>query len=145
MKLTDPEYVFPEWLRAEMDRRGLSNADIVRKALANGVDISEASIGQILNRERGIGSKSAQALAYGLDLPQEQIFILGGLQTEKSKDITDEESEMLHVFRKISPVDRRILMDTGRIMDEHRTSSGEHRRGNVTKRKRSKGDAGDIP
>jgi len=36
MKLTDPEYVFPEWLRAEMDRRGLSNADIVRKALANG-------------------------------------------------------------------------------------------------------------
>lgn len=145
MNTKDPNSTFPEWLQEQMDGRGLNGADMARIAEEKGVNISAQTISNILNRKRGLGVDVAKAIAVIFGVSEDQIFKAGGLQTEQSGTMTIEEDEMLHVFRNLGATDRRILIDTGKVMDKHRTASGEHRRKNVAKRNRGKGDASNIP
>lgn len=65
---------FAEWLRSEIDQRGMSQADLARES-----GLTPASISRLLNRTRGPGSDTCISLAGVFGYPVDVIYRIAGL------------------------------------------------------------------
>ena len=66
---------FVDWLLDEMNRQGLSQAELAKKA-----GVSRTAISNLLNGSRGAGINLLNALAKGLELPIEEVLIAAGIR-----------------------------------------------------------------
>lgn len=69
---------FADWLRAELEKRDWSQAELARQS-----NISPAQITRLLNGERGIGENGIIAIARALKLPVDLVFEKAGLLPPK--------------------------------------------------------------
>jgi transcriptional regulator with XRE-family HTH domain len=67
---------FSEWLRKEMDARGMTQAELARKA-----GTSRASINQLVLETRGPGHDLCNGIAKAFRIPPEVVFHAAGLMT----------------------------------------------------------------
>lgn len=65
---------FSEWLQDELERQGLTQADLVRSS-----GLSTAQISRILNMRSEPSKDALISIAYGLHLPPEIVFRAAGL------------------------------------------------------------------
>ena len=84
-----------EWLSRELDRRGLSQADLVRLS-----GVTSAQVSRIISGSRGPGEGALRAIADALRLPAEQVFRAAGmLPPDPKKDPLTEEG--LHILQQL--------------------------------------------
>lgn len=67
-------YRFAEWLREELERQGMSQADLVR-----GSGLSIAQISRIINHRSEPSKDALNAIAHGLRLPANEVFQAAGI------------------------------------------------------------------
>lgn len=101
---------FKEWLKAELDVRGLTQADLARKT-----NLSTAAVSLVINGKRGVGEEFCQAVAKALNLPTETVYRAAGLLPPVPDDV-----EYLERFKMLlhylDPEDRDKLEKIGWIM-----------------------------
>jgi transcriptional regulator with XRE-family HTH domain len=68
------EIDFPQWLINQMDRKGITQADLSKLS-----GLSTAAISLILSSSRGAGTDACLAIAKALKLPPETVFRAAGL------------------------------------------------------------------
>ena len=99
---------FSEWLREEMDNRGMKQADLSRLS-----KLTTATVSNLLNERRNPGEEACSAIARALKLPEETVFRAAGLlQPAPASDPLTE--EILHLARKLPPEDIQDLIDLAR-------------------------------
>jgi len=72
---------FAEWLRLEMDKAGVSQAELSRRS-----GISPSQISKILSMQSAPGKVALMAIADALRLPSETVFIAAGMIRSKPED-----------------------------------------------------------
>lgn len=72
---------FSDWLQEELNRRGWSQADLVR---ASG--ISKGTVSRLISGTRSIGIDVCQALAQAFHLPPEDVLRIAGLLPDKPEE-----------------------------------------------------------
>lgn len=82
---------FKDWLKAELNERGLTQSDLARKT-----NLSTAAVSLVMNGKRGVGEEFIQAVAKALNLPAETVFRAAGLLPPVPDD-----AEYLERFRML--------------------------------------------
>lgn len=93
-----------EWLAEEIQRAGISQADVARKS-----GVSPAHITKVLKGERGLGENSLRAIAEALKIPPEQAFRdVGFLPPVPAK--TEQSEQLLYLFNQLDPDKKQDLL-----------------------------------
>ncbi len=58
----------------ELNNRGWEQHDIVKRSKMAGFPISQGHLSRIINRTREAGAEACISIAYGLNLPREEVF-----------------------------------------------------------------------
>jgi transcriptional regulator with XRE-family HTH domain len=98
--------------------KGLSQRDVEAKS---GGGISKGYIGQIENRDvlgQSVTPKKLQALARGLEEPEENVFAYarGLAQNGEPKEFEEEIAVMFHGWKDASPEDRQVTLEAIRMI-----------------------------
>lgn len=84
-----------EWLAEELQRAGISQAEVARKS-----GVSAAHITKVLKGERGLGESALRAIAEALKIPPEQAFReVGFLPPVPAK--TEQTEQLLYLFNQL--------------------------------------------
>lgn len=101
---------FIEWLQAELDNRGWTQAD-----LANRTKVAAGSISRIMTGARNPGPDFCKSVAKALDIPQETVFRAAGLLDPLPED-HPELAEWEHIFRQAeTEEERQRLLELARF------------------------------
>jgi len=92
---------FPDWLRAELDKRNWSQAD-----LAYSAGISRAVVNKLLNRKTYPLPHTLQAIARAFKIPVETVYRAAGLLPQETEPETFE-AEIIHKLKLIKSPERR--------------------------------------
>ena len=101
---------FSEWLQEEMNKRNLTQADLVRLS-----GLTSAAISRIMTGSRGAGPEACLAIARALDLPEEEVFRHAGLLSPKTEDAPNL-AEWVHLFIKATPEERDRMLELARVL-----------------------------
>lgn len=108
---------FAEWLKKEMEKRGLRQVDLARRT-----GIGTGQISRILNMERGVGPESAVAIARALKIPPETVFRKAGLlppAPDEPLDHTPKVREIVHLYEQLEDRDQdEVLAIVRTIVEE---------------------------
>ena len=96
---------FPIWLAAEMERQGMTQADLAR---ASG--LSPAAVSLILSSGRGVGVDAAQAISRALKMAPENVYRAAGILPSKTKNQADID-DLAHKFDLLSDSQKGQLLD----------------------------------
>ena len=104
---------FGEWLLVELDRRGMSQADLARKS-----GVSRTAISDVISGSSKPGFRLCRGIADGLRLPFLTVLLQAGLVRESDiftmDGLSSDERSLLHGFRTLVPNDRDSIL---RIVD----------------------------
>lgn len=81
--------MFDEWLHAKLNERGWKQADLARAA-----NLDSAVISNLINKKRGPGKVTCQAIAHALRIPVEVVYREAELLP--SELLADERSRVLY-------------------------------------------------
>jgi len=110
---------FADWLLDEMNKQGLSQATLARKA-----GVSRAAISNVINGTRGLGIELCTAIALALKIPPETVFRAAGILP--SRPGTDEDFEELkHLFSQMTDEEQLEFLAMGRLKIDLRAKRGE--------------------
>lgn len=109
---------FGDWLMAELERRGLTQADLSRMA-----HISSAQVANVVNGDRQAGDKFCRAVARAFDLPQTEVFRLAKLLDDEpdTNPLTD---RLLAIAAQLSEDEMRDLLDYAELIKRRRKRKG---------------------
>lgn len=111
---------FGNWLLKEMENRGLSQAELARRA-----GVNQSTISLVIGGKRGVGEDLCTALAKAFGLPIETIFRAAGLLPHRPG--TDEDFEELkHLFSQMSEEEQEEFLAIGRLKIERQSKRGPH-------------------
>jgi transcriptional regulator with XRE-family HTH domain len=109
---------FADWLLNEMQRRGLSQSELARKA-----GLAQATISYVLSGERNPGSEFCLGVAKALNIPPEIVFQRAGLFPGEGEE-TSNLKEASHLFQQLSDRQQRdILVQMRALVEERRRGS----------------------
>ena len=111
--------MFADWLLEEMNIRGWSQADLARKS-----GLTTAGISRLISGNRKAGPKTVMAIAKGLKLPAEYVFIKAGILPEKPA-VTMREIRMLKVLQGMTPEEQEEMLRIMEIKIELREQRGD--------------------
>lgn len=69
---------FASWLMNQLTQRGWDQSELINRARMSGHRISHTQISRILNGDRKAGPDACIAIAHGLSLPREDVFLARG-------------------------------------------------------------------
>lgn len=94
---------FNEWLQQELNRRGMTLADLAKRAEMYGYRISQPQLSRILNGDREAGPDACIAIAYGLGLSREEVFRARGWLLREPEQIitTDDDPRLVRVVNRL--------------------------------------------
>ena len=101
--------LFSEWLRGEMEKRGLGVRD-----LAGLADVEPSTISRALGEERGPGHELCQKLARALDLPEIAVFVQAGLMSQTTNPDELTLRELYGLLSELPPDDQRAILAEAR-------------------------------
>lgn len=95
---------FAQWLQTELKKRGLTQAELARRA-----KISRGALNNVLNGARRPGPHLCSAIAEALNMPPEAVFRKANLLPGKP-ETNERIDELLRIVAKLSPDDQiRVL------------------------------------
>ncbi len=94
---------FSEWLRNEMQDRGIGVRELARMA-----SVSAPAISNVLNEQRRAGAELCHALAKALKLPEEEVLERAGILCHPSINI--------RLFGQLNPDQREVILKQMRAM-----------------------------
>jgi len=101
---------FSHWLQGEINKRGLTQADLARKS-----GISKAYISRIFSENREPSAGTLKAFATALNLPPETVYRAAGLlPAETEKKIIFE--ELLFSFSHLNEDQQKQLLQYAKFM-----------------------------
>ena len=103
---------FSEWLQEEMNKRNLTQADLVRLS-----GLTSAAISRIMTGSRGAGPEACLAIARALDLPEEEVFRRAGLLSAKNED-PPTLGEWIHLYVSSSPEARKQMLELAQFLSK---------------------------
>lgn len=88
---------FEVWLSKALEERGMSQADLVKRA-----GISSGSLSNLITGYRKPGAEIASAIAQALKLPETVVFRAAGLmkETQKSDDFTERAGHLIGSYER---------------------------------------------
>jgi transcriptional regulator with XRE-family HTH domain len=113
------EKQFGAWLSDEIQKRGISQIQLARKA-----EITPAQISRLISGSRGAGEKTLNAIAKGLDLPPEIVFRAAGFLPPKKKSSSDFD-ELVFLIEQLSPSERQEIEELVRFKIERKRVGGK--------------------
>lgn len=105
---------FAEWMREELKRQNMTQADLVR-----GSGLSVAQISRIMNMRSEPSKDSLTAIAQGFKLPPELVYQKAAIFTASMPPdarIDPVATEMATLFLKLSSQDRDIILTLARYL-----------------------------
>lgn len=92
---------FISWLNDELNKRGWSQADIVKRSQQTGYRISQGQLSHIVNGGRKPGPDACIAIAHALGISREEVFKARGwlLKAPKSPIMPQASPEVTEAFR----------------------------------------------
>lgn len=113
IQISDEDEHFRVWLTEEIERRGLSQAEVARRS-----GMSAAMLSLVMTGKRPIGLDGARGVARALNLDEMYVLRLAGLVRESKvrDEIIDEWSAILHLLDDTS---RTELMQHATVLLEN--------------------------
>lgn len=102
---------FADWLAGTLASRGISQAELARRA-----GISRATINGILSGRRKPGRRVLCALADGLPIDLHELLLVAGLETDTAEPI--EIAEWVGLYESADESTRTEMLDWARIWTE---------------------------
>ncbi len=93
-----------EWLKEELQKRGMSQADLSRKS-----GISAGHITKVLNGDRGLGEQALKGIAEAFHVPPELVFRKAGLLPQISEN-DEAKEELIFLFERLPDNEKRIIL-----------------------------------
>lgn len=120
--IVNDKIAFVDWLLEEMNKQGLSQAALAKKA-----HVSRAAISNLINGARGAGRDLLVSIARGLGLPPETVFRAAGL-FPASPDIDEDYENLKYMFEQMSQKEKEEFLAYGRLkLDLKAKQQGETR------------------
>lgn len=94
-----------EWLAEEIQKAGMSQAEVARKS-----GVSPAHITKVIKGERGLGENALRAIAEALKIPPEQAFRDVGFLPPVSER-TEQTDRLLYLFNQLDPDKKQELIN----------------------------------
>lgn len=96
---------FSEWLRAEIEKRGMTQADLARAA-----GVSKPHVSLVLNGERNPGMDFLEGVAKALRLPIDEVYRVAGILPPVTK--ADALTELgTHLLKQLPVEDRERMVE----------------------------------
>jgi len=117
---------FADWLQAEMDKRGWSQADCARSA-----DLNRAVINKLVNRKSRPQPFTLVAIARAFKIPVETAYRAAGL-LPPSADGDETTAELMHIFNSIQSPKRKttaIMLIKALAMEEENEQRTDRSKG----------------
>ncbi len=116
---------FAEWLQDEMDKRGWSQAELVRRSRVN-----SGLLSQVLSRKRRPGSKFCLGVAKAFKIDDSIVMLKAGLISEKPNNNDEVITRIDAILRGWSHEERVWLFDLAltrdELLDRRRRRKGGH-------------------
>ena len=109
---------FASWLQQEMNKRGLSNSELARRA-----GVTRGAIGNVLRGDRNVGSELCLAIAKGLKIPADVIFQKAGLLPSNSTDDDPLAREVDFLLTQMTPAQRESALKFMRFLANEGTAA----------------------
>ena len=95
---------FVNWLQTEIEKRGWSQNELIRRARASGHKLTSSQLSRLMKREQSGTVEVIIGIADGLNLPREEVFrAKGWLLTEPVKILEPEiDPRAAQLARKVS-------------------------------------------
>lgn len=78
---------FSKWLNDKLQKRGITQGELARRAGKSGYKISRSQITYILKGSSQAGPDACIAIAHGLDLPREEVFRARGWLLREPQEV----------------------------------------------------------
>ena len=104
---------FAKWLNSQMERRRMSQADLARASGLKTATISIYCQGKSTNPD----PKALSALARGLELPDEEVYMEAGIMPKKPEKPASFE-ELEYWFSRMTPDEQEDFIEYGRLRVE---------------------------
>jgi len=117
---------FADWLQAEMDKRGWSQADCARSA-----DLNRAVINKLVNRKSRPQPFTLVAIARAFKIPVETAYRAAGL-LPPSADGDETTAELMHIFNSIQSPKRKttaVMLIKALAMEEENEQRADRSKG----------------
>ena len=95
---------FANWLLAELEQRGWTQADLARRA-----GISKTSISDLISGRRNIGTDLATNIAKGLHVPVGEVYRAAGLLPQEKK-IDEDIEQIVHELQDLTREEKREFL-----------------------------------
>ena len=120
-----PMETFAAWLNRQLIDRRLEPKEFAR--LSN---MPLPTLWRILNEQRGVGKRSAQKIARGLNLPERLVMFKAGIVSSDAEmpAITPDEYELLIDYRLLSDGEQRTARTLLRTLRENSPDYGDNKR-----------------
>ncbi len=121
---------FPAWLETELERRGIDQSELARRASSAGYKIAPNTVSRILNRERDAGVEACIAIAAGLGISREEVFRERGwlLRAPEQVITPDLDPRSVKVLRDLQSLSGqlldRALAAVAALLDSYRELQG---------------------
>lgn len=97
-------FAFSEWLRGELERQNMTQADLVQSS-----GLSVAQISRIINLKSEPSKDALIAIARALDLPPDEVFRAAGILPPTPPN-TELDQRVLHYLHQLHPEDQERVM-----------------------------------
>ena len=123
---------FAQWLQNQLNQRGWSQTDLVRRSEAIGHKISQSQLSNVLLKRRQAGPETCISVARALELSNDEVFrARGWLPAPKNDEIDPRAERLARRVSALPPRSREIALNAFEPMLDSiyqlvRESSAEH-------------------
>lgn len=105
---------FAGWLQAELSERGMSQAELARRA-----ETTTTTVYRVLNRERNAGVEFCKGIARAFNMRDTDVMKIAGLAASTSPDDQAPSlRELISKFSQLSDEDQEAVLKHVRALDE---------------------------
>ena len=104
------ENEFAKWLMTEMEKRGISQAELARRS-----NTTQGTISRIVSGERNIGFDVCVAISRALHIAPENVLRAAVLLPPASENIAEKE-DLLHLFDQMSKEKKKDLLNYAQFL-----------------------------
>jgi transcriptional regulator with XRE-family HTH domain len=106
--------VFIDWLQGELDKRGWSQSELVKRSQAVGYPLSQAQFSRIMTGVSQAGPDACIAIAHTLNIEREEVFRARGWLPYSFKEtdlkLSIEAAQLAVEVDRLPPTARRIVL-----------------------------------
>lgn len=99
------ENEFAKWLMIEMEKRGISQAELARRS-----NTTQGTISRIVSGERNIGFDVCVAISRALHIAPENVLRAAGL-LPPVPETTEQKETLVYLFDQLTEKDRQTILD----------------------------------